>query len=229
MINILYIRLKKLLFILFFCALGLTSFGQNKTLNFTGMLVYKVTPHVPTDARKGAQNTMTIFTNDTITRTENYTRSFGKQVTIRHIELNKSYLLITISDTSKFAIQSDLNAEDSLEQESKYTFRTKIFKRNVLGMKAKRIKVNHPDFEEAIEFLYLKKYSNEYLNNFDEIPGLLVKYSIATPNGILDYELVKLERYLPSQDLFGIPLDYERVSIDSFLEQMMDARKLNQE
>jgi hypothetical protein len=57
----------------------------------------------------------------------------------------------------------------------------------------------------------------------------LVKYSIATPNGILDYELVKLERYLPSQDLFGIPLDYERVSIDSFLEQMMDARKLNQE
>ena len=61
------------------------------------------------------------------------------------------------------------------------------------------------------------------------IPGLLVKYSIATPNGILDYELVKLERYLPSQDLFGIPLDYERVSIDSFLEQMMDARKLNQE
>ncbi|MDC3252868.1 hypothetical protein OAU25_01310 [Crocinitomicaceae bacterium] len=210
-------------------ALGLISFGQNSTANFTGILIYKITPRDSVQNNVSAHSTMVIYTNDTITRTENYTNSLGKQVSIRHIELNKSYLLVAINDTSKYAIQTNLNTPDSLKKESKYTFKFKAFKRKIRGMKAKRVNVDHPDFDGAVEFLYLKNSSNKYLNNFGQIPGLLVKYSIATPNGVFDYELVKFERFLPSHNLFGIPSDYKRVSVETFMKELMNARDLNPE
>jgi len=90
-------------------------------------------------------------------------------------------------------------------------------------MRANRKLVNHPDFKEPIEFLYVKKYSNEYLNNFDAIPGLLIKYSVATPDGVMDYELVEMREFIPNRDLFGIPADYKKVTFDEFMDYMFPA------
>ena len=162
-------------------------------------------------------NTMFLYTNDTITRMENFTERLGQQVIIRHIEKNKSYMLIE-TPQGKFAIKTDLNEIDTAKIETKYTFKKKMSKRDILGMKANRMEVNHPDFKEPIEFLYLKQYSNEYLNNFDSIPGLLVKYSVATPDAILDYELVKFSEFTPNRDMFGIPSDFKKVTIEEFMD-----------
>ena len=164
---------------------------------------------------------MRVYTNDTLTRMENFSAQLGSQTTIRHISLNKSYLLLTVRDTLNFAIKTDLSKADTGQVVSKYTYEKKWFKKKHLGLRCNRIFVDHPNFEEPIEFLYLKKHSREYLNNFDGIPGLLIKYSVATPDGVLDYELVQKRDYIPNRDLFGIPADYRKVTFDEFMDFML--------
>lgn len=197
-----------------------TVFGQKKTKPFTGMLEYKITVHDTSLRSLYPDNAMRLYTDDTITRMENFSQQLGSQTTIRHIQLNKSYLLLTVYDTVNFAIKADLNTQDTAKRESKYTFKKKLFKRKFMGMRANRMLVSHPDFEEPIEFLYVKKFSKEYLNNFEEVPGLLVKYSVATPDAVLDYELVEKRDYMPDHNLFGIPSDYRKVTFDEFMDYM---------
>lgn len=192
-------------------------YGQKKE-PFTGMLEYKVTMRDTSLRSLVPDNTMILYSNDTISRMENFTQQLGKQVVIRHMELNKSYILIE-SKAGNFAIK--MVDSDSSTYKSKYVFSKKMGKRRILGRKAKRLVATHPSFGEEIEFLYLKNYDNKYLNNFDEAPGLLVKYSVVTPDGIVDYELVKMSEYSPNRDLFGIPSDYEKVTIDEFMDRIL--------
>tara|TARA_R110002072_G_scaffold301227_1_gene480580 strand:+ start:7923 stop:8633 length:711 start_codon:yes stop_codon:yes gene_type:complete len=196
------------------------SFSQ-KQKPFTGMLEYKLAARDTSMKDILTSYPMVIYSNDTITRTENITKQLGPQVVIHHLILNKSYLLLKTAH-GKFAIKTDLskNANKSDTTQSNYTFEKKFFKRKILGMKANRILVSHPSFTEPIEFLYLKKTSNKYNKIFDEVPGLLVKYSIATPNGILDYELTKMSKYTPEKDMFGIPSDFKKITFDEFIDIM---------
>jgi len=228
MINALNIRLKSLCVIATISLFCSVSYGQ-KTKEFTGMLEYSISLKDTVNNTSELMNSMIIYTNDTISRMENFTGQLGKQVTIRHMEMNKSYLLIEVSDTAKFAIKTNLNISDSLKKATLYTFKKKWFKKKVLGMRANRMIVDHPDFPEPVEFLYMKKYSREYLNNFESIPGLLVKYSVATPNGIMEYELTKFSQYTVNRDLFGIPSDFKKVSIDEFMDEMLQIRDLTPE
>jgi len=202
------------------------SYSQ-KQIPFTGMLEYTITSVDTLNNATTAVNKMFLYTNDTITRTENFTRKLGQQVAIRHMAKQKSYLLL-ITDSGKFAIQSDHSKNDSIQKESEYVFKKKWFKRKIAGQKASRILVSHPNFQEPIEFLYLKNRSNKYLNIHTEIPGLLLKYSIQTADGRLNYELVKLNEYTPNNDLFGIPSDFEKISFDDFLSQLIKAKEAAQ-
>lgn len=185
---------------------------------FTGMLEYKITMR-DTNLRKIIpDNKMIVYTNDTISRTENMTNALGLQIEIRHMELNKSYILLS-GPWGNYAIQNNLNESDTAAAASKYEFtKKKCRKTKILGRKANRIEVTHPEFEEPIEFLYFKDYSNKYLDNFDDAPGLLVKFSVSTVDGIYDYELVKISEYHPNRDLFGIPSDYLKVTINEFMD-----------
>lgn len=195
------------------------GFSQKKK-PFTGMLEYNIVMRDTALRKLVPANAMRLYTNDTLTRMENFSPQLGSQTTIRHLELNKSYLLLTVQDSVNFAIKTDLNKTDTGQVVSKYTFEKKWFKKKHLGMRANRMMVDHPDFEEPIEFLYLKKYSRKYLNNFDGIPGLLIKYSVATPDGVLNYELMQKRDYMPNRDLFGIPADYRKVTFDEFMDFM---------
>lgn len=198
-------------------------YAQNKP--FRGMLEYKITIRDTNMRNMIPESRMFLYTNDTISRMENFSSSLGKQVIIRHMELNKSYMLIE-TVKGKFAIKSDLNKSDTTQTVSKYEFKKKCFKRKVLGKKAKRVLVSHPEFNEPIEFLYLKEHSNKYLNNFKAIPGLLVKYSVVTPDGVLDYELIHYSEYTPDRDLFGLPDDYQRVTFDEFVDIMTGLKEI---
>ena len=210
------------------CLFSSNGYGQ-RINEFNGMLEYTISVYDSTTSTLTPINQMIIYTNDTISRMENFTGQLGKQVTIRNMGLNKSYLLIEVNDSSKFAIKTNLNVHDSIRSKTLYTFDKKMFKRKVLGKKANRMMVNHPDFAEPIEFLYMKRYSREYLNNFQSIPGLLVKFSVATPDGIMNYELTKFSEYTVNRDLFGIPSDYQRVTLDEFMDQMLNLRDLTPE
>lgn len=207
--------------------ISITSSGiviAQKYKPFTGMFEYKISARDTSMKDYLPNYPMMVYTNDTIVRTENFTSNLGVQVVIRHIEKNKSYLLLN-TRIGKFAIQTDHSVKpekiDTTNSGKKFTFKKKCFKRKILGRKANRIHAYHPDMEEPIEFLYFKKVSHEYNNIYEEIPGLPVRYSVVTADGILDYELVKINEYNTNRDLFGIPSDYERVSFDEFLDRML--------
>lgn len=203
--------------ILLFILLPIFGFSQ-KHKPFTGKLVYSVQMADTALRNLYPATQMVVYTNDTITRIENQTEQLGKQVTIKHMGLNKSYLLIE-TEHQNFAIQTDLN--EMTKKESKYTFKKKLFKRKIADVKANRLIVSHPDMKVEREYLYLKKYSPKYINTFEEFPGLPVHYYIITMDGVYEYTLKSIEYFLPERDLFGIPSDFKKVTLDEFMEYIL--------
>lgn len=202
---------------LFLVSVPVPLFAQKSDFS-SGMLAYKITARDTSLKSILPDNEMFLYTNDTLVRTENFTQQLGKQVVIRHIEKNKSYLLLD-TPIGKYAIQTDHSKADTAK--NLYTYKKKFFRKKILGMKANRVMVSHPDFNEPIEFWYLKNVSSNYIPSFPGLPGLPVKYSLSTADGIINYELKRMSSYTPNRDLFGIPSDFKRVSFDEFLELMI--------
>lgn len=208
--------MKKISLIFFFLPFLILA---QKQVPFTGKLVYSIEV-VDTNFREIFKpQLMTIYTNDTIVRIENHTESLGNQVSIEHIALKKSYILIQTAE-GNFAIKTDFNQNDTTP--SKYAYKKKIGKRKILDLKANRLKVNHPDFKTEKEFLYIKNHSAKYIHAFNHLPGLPVKYFVLTQDGLFKYELIQYEKYVPNRDLFGVPSDYKRVTIDEFMEIILN-------
>ncbi|MCF8417027.1 MAG: hypothetical protein K9G40_12340 [Crocinitomicaceae bacterium] len=194
-------------------------FSQKKEA-FVGKLVYSVQITDTAFQKFIPATQMVVYTNDTITRIENVTDQLGKQAIIKHMELNKSYLLLE-TPIDNFAIQTDHTDSLFRKKESKYTFEKKWFKKKVGGVRANRLLVSHPDFKEPKEYLYLKKYSPKYINTFEDFPGLPVHYYIITMDGVYEYKLISIEEMLPPKDLFGVPSNYKRVTFNEFLDIML--------
>ena len=194
-------------------------FSQKKEA-FVGKLVYSVQITDTAFQKFIPATQMVVYTNDTITRIENVTDQLGKQAIIKHMELNKSYLLLE-TPIDNFAIQTDHTDSLFRKKESKYTFEKKWLKKKVGGVRANRLLVSHPDFKEPKEYLYLKKYSPKYINTFEDFPGLPVHYYIITMDGVYEYKLISMEEMLPPKDLFGVPSDYKRVTFNEFLDIML--------
>lgn len=195
-----------------------SSFAQ-ELLPFHGKLVYDV-QICDTNLKKMIPNReMVVYTDDTLLRIENTSLQLGQQVMIKHMVLNKSYLLLE-TPINNYAIQTDHNTQK--RDTFPYTFEKKWGKRKIAGQKAKRLIVKHADFEEPMEFLYLKNRSTKYLNSFDDFPGLLVKYYVPTVDGLYVYTLKSMETMVPEHDLFGIPSDFKKVTFDQFMDEIMN-------
>lgn len=212
------------LFVAFFGSVGIAQ----QSGHFTGMLEYKITARDTSLRAFYPDNSMFVYTNDTIVRTENYTAQLGIQVNIHHLEKNKAYLLLD-NDIGKFAIASDYNSlkrSDTATYVSKYHFHKKGGSKKVLGRKMKRMLVTHDDSKETFEFWYDKKISAKYNNIFPEMKGLPVEYSVVTPDAVLDYRLIRISEYMPDRDLFGIPSDFERITFDEFIDRMLKQQEV---
>jgi hypothetical protein len=202
--------------ILLFILIPVITFSQKKE-GFSGKLVYTISICDTNLAKFIPPKQMVIYTDDTLLRIENQTDQLGKQVIIKHMVLNKSYLLLDLP-VGSYAVQTDHNVE---KQDSfPYTYKKRWGKREICGLKANRLKVSHDIFPEPLEFLYIKKYSNKYINTFENFPGLPVRYYIATVDGIFLYELTSIEITKPDHDLFGIPSNYKRVTFDQFMDEL---------
>lgn len=213
-------------------ALPFAGFSQSKkTKTFTGMLEYKISVRDSSLRDLVPDNRMLVYTNDTVVRVENFTQNLGNQVAIKHMLLDKSYLLLD-TDFGKFAIQMDESKAQEKMQENdtttaeidKFVFEKKCGKTRLLGRRMNRLMVSHPDFEEPIEFLYMKGYSTEIVNAYPKINGIPTKYSVITPDAIFDYELVKINEYTPEHDLFGISSDFERITFDDFMDKLIESK-----
>lgn len=212
-------RLIAVLFLLITC----NSFSQEQE-PFYGKLVYKIEILDTSLQKMIPDKEMVIYTNDTLLRIENTTDQLGQQVIIKQMELNKSYLLIK-TPVGNYAIQADHNAqEENVQEETKpfpYSFRKKLGKRKIAGLKANRLLVKHENFKEEMEFLYLKQTPVKYLNTFENFPGLPVKYYVSSVDGTYVYTLISMEKYVPEKDMFGIPSDFKRVTFNQFMDEVV--------
>lgn len=217
-------RLIVILFIIF----SFSTFSQ-KQPSFSGKLIYSIQIRDTALQSLIPMKHMVIYTNDTLLRIENETDQLGIQVIIKHMLLNKSYLLLHTPNMN-YAIQTDHSAIkiDSFP----YSYKKKCGKKEFCGMKAKRLKVKHAEFPEDLEFYYFKNINVKYLNSFSNFPGLLVNYYIPSMDGIYEYKLIAIEEMKPPRDLFGIPSDFKKVSFDQFMDEilkMQEEREREQE
>ena len=220
--------MKKINFIILFILISINSFSQQyKT--FTGKLVYSV-QMVDTAMQKFySPRLMTVYTNDTIVRIENFSDQLGPQTIIKHTLLNKSILLLQAKN-NYYAIQTDLNKKalepDSTKlKQSIYTYKKKCGKRKIANLKANRMKVEQLNNNTSYEVLYLKDYSPKYIDAFTDLPGLAVHYYIDTEDGRIEYTLLSMEKSVLNKDLFGVPSNYKRVSFSQFLEEILSKEK----
>jgi hypothetical protein len=204
-----------ILFLLF----TLSVFSQ-KHEKFTGKLVYEITM-VDTSLQKiYPTKEMVIFTNDTIVRIENETKQFGKQILIKHTILNKSYLLLN-DGLNKFAIQTDLSKTNKTDTSSfQPIYKKKCGNKKILDYKAKKLKITSSEESQPIEILYFKKLSPKYIEAYNDSPGLPIKYTLETSEGLVLYQLKSIKNYFPNHDLFGIPSDFRKISFDEFINTM---------
>jgi len=200
------------------CCMAAVFNSQSQTYEpFTGKLVYRIELYNPMDETTTFQSRSTVYTNDTLVRVESETVQLGSQLLIRHLVLQKYYLLLELNNR-KFAIQQHMPSDTV---PSRYTFRKKWGHKRIAGQKAKRVIVSAETFDHPREMWYLKKTSPKYTDAIPGIPGLPVDYWVQTEDGYLHYILESLERSPVNKDLFGIPSDFQRVSFEEFMEQMM--------
>ena len=198
----------------------LTCIASNKALgqrSFEGILKYKVSI-VDTSLREMfPDRVMTIYTNDTLVRIEVMNDQLGLQTTIRHMEMNKSYLLLDLG-SRKFAIQTDLSTDST--KSKPYAIDYKCGRKKIQGLKTKKALVYREDLKENQEIYFAPQLKPEILNIYDGIKGLPIEYVLSSADGLMKYELMEINDMSGLRDYFGIPSDFKRVTFDEFVKEM---------
>lgn len=204
-------------FILPFILLVNFCFTQ-KFKPFEGKLVYQIELSDSLSKKPIETKFMTVFTNDTIVRIESESNQLGNQVLIKHLLLNKYYILLEVNHI-KYAIQ---HQETNDTTPSKYEYKRKFGSKKFDGKKAKKISVNAKHFDHPIEMYYFKDMNPKYLDAMKGIPGLPAEYYLNTEDGIYHYKLIRILEEKTPKELFGIPKEYKKLSFDEFMDLMME-------
>lgn len=203
--------MKKLLLIAFSC-ISLCAFSQ-KERTFNGELLYTIERISPKDSTQGK---MLIYAKDSLQRVVNFSSNLGKQEMIKHLRLNKSFLLVSTT-RGDYAIKTDHHQADS---SINYSFKRKLGKLSVGGIKAKRAELSITGIDKKFEVFYYKKIDAKYGSAYQNLPGLPVQYIVATEDGIYQYTLESIKFFDPPIDLFIIPDTYQKVSIEEFIQKV---------
>ncbi len=202
-----------LLGILFF---GMQSYAQK---GVSGTFQYTASISLPDTNLVLKSWNVRVMTNDTIVRVETETQ-LGIQVYIRHMELKKAYLLLDY-DGNKYAIQTDLeenHKRDTMAPE--YSVKRTWKSKTIAGVKCRRYIVRDKNQTEGYECWFAKKIDHKYLEVYPEVPGLAVDYYLPSPDGLIHYELTRLDLTPVNRDLFGVPSDYKRLTFEEFVNMI---------
>jgi hypothetical protein len=203
--------MKKIL-LLTFSFLNLCAFSQ-KERTFNGELLYTIERISPKDSIPGK---MLIYAKDSLQRVVNFSSNLGKQEMIKHLRLNKSFLLVTTT-RGDYAIKTDHQQSDSTVN---YSYKRKLGKLSVGGIKAKRAELSIKGIDKKFDVFYYKKIDGKYGSAYQKLPGLPVQYIVATEEGIYQYTLESIKFFEPPFDLFLIPDTFQKVSIEEFIQKV---------
>jgi hypothetical protein len=201
------------LIFLFLLALSLnfTIFGQQKP--FSGEITYKIERVDVKDSSKAIE---LIYARDSIIKVVNFSSDMGKQELIKHLRLNKSYLLIE-TPLQNFAVRT--NEHLHVDTTVYYTFKKKFGTKKIAGIRVKKLSVKHKSLQNELTFYYAKNIPAKYANTYSDLPGLPVLFYIPTEKGLFRYTLSEIKFNTPPLQLFLIPGDYKKVSFDEFTDE----------
>lgn len=188
------------------------SFSQNKC-SFSGELTYEIER---VDKKDSIRAFMIIYAKDSLLKVVNFNSNSEKQELIKHLRLNRSYILLE-TPQQNFAIRT--NEHLLLDTSVNYTFRKQIGKRKIAGITVKKVIVKHKKISEKLTFYYSKTISAKYANVYKNLPGLPFLFYIPTDNGLYKYTLKELKNTNPPLELFMIPKNFKVISFEEFTNE----------
>lgn len=197
-----------LLFVLIACSAPKETLGS-----FEGKLVYAVTSTLNNPDKSDSINFQVVYAKDSMLRIDSFT-PIGKQIYIKHIPKNKAYILMDIG-IKKIAIQT---IQDTTKKGERYIFKNTMGKETFGGRKANNIKVTDVVYDTTMTMNYIKEIPGKYSTAIEGMPGLPVNYSLNVSGMWVTYKLKSIEERSIDIDLFGIPSDYEIITLDEFIE-----------
>ena len=196
--------------ILFSCTLP-----KENTANFEGKFVYHIDNPMNTQDKSDSINYQIVYATDSMLRIDNYT-PIGKQIFIKHIPLNRAYILMDLGN-QKVAIQT---IPDTAEVNNSYAFKHRSGTKTIGGVKTKNIEVKDLELDTTLLMNYAPDIPSKYSTSIVCMPGTPIRYYLFTDNVWLTYELISLDKSPLHIDLFGIPSDYQIVTLDEFIEMI---------
>lgn len=192
-----------------------SGFSQSKGL-FSGELTYEIER---VDKNDSIRSFMIIYAKDSLLRVVNFNSISGKQELIKHLRLNRSFLLVEL-DQQNFAVRTNEHLViDSIEN---YTFKKQMGMRKIAGIPVKKLLVHHKEISEAVTFYYTKSISAKYANVYKNLPGLPLLFYIPTKDGLFKYTLKELKNNNPPLELFMIPKEFKIVSFEEFTNKFLN-------
>ena len=127
-----------------------SGFSQNKG-SFSGELTYEIER---VDKKDSIRSFMIIYAKDSLLRVVNFNSISGKQELIKHLRLNRSFLLVEL-DQQNFAVRTNEHLiKDTIQN---YTFKKQMGTRKIAGIKVKKLSVKHKEIYKK-HFFKICKY-----------------------------------------------------------------------
>ena len=187
---------------------------------FSGELTYEIER---VDKKDTNRSFMIIYAKDSLLKVVNFNSNSGKQQLIKHLRLNRSYILLE-TPKQNFAVRTNEHLViDSIEN---YTFKKQMGMRKIAGIPVKKLLVNHKEISEAVTFYYTKSISAKYANVYKNLPGLPLLFYIPTKDGLFKYTLKELKNNNPPLELFMIPKGYKIVSFEDFSNEFLKSSEV---
>jgi hypothetical protein len=201
-------------------SLFITSGFSQKKGSFSGELTYEIER---VDKKDTNRTFMIIYAKDSLLKVVNFNSNSGKQQLIKHLRLNRSYILLE-TPKQNFAVRTNEHLViDSIEN---YTFKKQMGMRKIAGIPVKKLLVHHKEISEAVTFYYTKSISAKYANVYKNLPGLPLLFYIPTKDGLFKYTLKELKNNNPPLELFMIPKGYKIVSFDDFSNEFLKSSEV---
>ena len=187
---------------------------------FSGELTYEIER---VDKKDTNRTFIIIYAKDSLLKVVNFNSNSGKQQLIKHLRLNRSYILLE-TPKQNFAVRTNEHLViDSIEN---YTFKKQMGMRKIAGIPVKKLLVHHKEISEAVTFYYTKSISAKYANVYKNLPGLPLLFYIPTKDGLFKYTLKELKNNNPPLELFMIPKGYKIVSFEDFSNEFLKSSEV---
>lgn len=204
--------LSSIIFLLFSCKLPSIN-----TESFEGKFIYTISSESNTPDLSDSINYQVIYAKDSMLRIDSYT-PIGKQIYIKHIPKNRAYILMDLG-FKKVAIQT---IPDTLENQGRYEFSYQSGKEKFGKIKASNIRVKDLELDTTFNMNYYASISPKYSTAMKGIPGLPVNYYLLIEGAWANYRIYSIEKKALNIDLFGIPNEYEIITLDDFIDIIQD-------